>query len=731
MPKICVLTLMTILLSATASAGLLTVGLISYDVTAPGSTAQFDILNATGPNSTPFPDPTFPVTTSLNMSSLALTVHFSDGSTEAFGSSYFSLNIDGLSWDGGTIPIGGANPQPVSATLTGLFSPLSVSLNDGSSTLILAGFSASVAPSSPPNLQDGDFGIINAATTSGGVVPEPGSWFLMGVGLACLLFLRTRGSRVSILQRALAGRWSAVPGAVIALGAIVLPSAHAQVKLSVATSPGSGVAGVDYVNVTGSGFPTGHGAISAPNMTISFSLTCGGAVAASTKPTTLTQIIGSSYRAHVLLPAALSTNLYYVSVAGTTADSTAYSSITCSVVQVTHTNATLSACVPTSSLGIVAPVTGPAAVRAIVPNGAWGSLGTGIQIVQLETGGGPVIAPTSITTAVAVNSCAGNPATNESVCVSNDNHVYHLNSANSVTTLTSAANLSTGFSGGNCENCGVAVNALTNQAVIAIGHSSSPSGTALQTLNLGSNTFATPVDLFDHVSEDISIDPTRGYILSPNEQDLYDILQVNSLTGAITGEFGRVTGTGENDSAAEDCSTGIALTVTEFTNEVYLADLTQATFTVGTPGSWTGPQSITTIIGSYSAGLSGVTVAPGSAHLATVTGEFGGSSFSVLQLPAASGSGTPTIVDYAYVPCINGFSAGLDPHTVSAYTSPNDGKAYTVFASSPPPSELIVADMAAILARPRGGDGHTVIGDSGLGSCLAPGDGVIRSVSTH
>ncbi len=714
-----------------ASAGLLTVGFISYDVTAPGSTAQFDITNGTGPNSTPFPDPTFPVVTSVNMSSLALTVHFSDGSTQAFGSSYFSLNIDGLSWDGSTIPIGGANPQPVSATLTGLFSPLSVSLNNGSSTSILAAFSASVTPSSPPNLQDGDLAIINATTTSTGTVPEPGTWFLIAMGLTAILLLRTKSTRAGLLKGLTASHRAILPVSLLLLGASVLPSAHAQVKLNVATSPGSGVAGVDFVNVTGSSFPTGHGTIPAANMTISFSSSCGGAVAASTKPSTVTQIIGSSYRAHVLLPATLATNLYYVSLSGTTSDSTAYSSITCSVVQVTHTNATLSACVPTSSLGIVAPVTGPAAVRAIVPNGAWGSFGTGIQIVQLEAGGGPVVAPISIPTTAAVNSCAGNPATNESVCVANDNHVYHLNSSNAVTTLTSGANQSTSFSGGSCENCGVAVNALTNQAVIAIGHSGSTSGSALQTLNLGSNTFAAPVNLSNHVSEDISIDPTRGYILSPNEADIYDILQMNSTTGAITGEFGRTTSTGENDSAAEDCSTGIALTVTEFTNKVYLADLTQATFTPGTPGSWTGPQSTTTIIGSYSAGLSGVTVAPGSAHLATVTGEFGGSSFSVLQLPATSGSGTPAIVDYAYVPCISGFSAGLDPHTVSAYTSPNDGKAYTVFASSPPPLQLIVADMAGILARPRGADGHTVIGDAGLGSCLAAGDGVIRSVATH
>ena len=162
-----------------------------------------------------------------------------------------------------------------------------------------------------------------------------------------------------------------------------------------------------------------------------------------------------------------------------------------------------------------------------------------------------------------------------------------------------------------------------------------------------------------------------------------------------------------------------------------MADLTQASFVAGTPGSWSGPQNIVTLNASFSAGTSGITVAPGTSHLATVTGEFGGSSFAVLQLPATSGTGTPSIVDYAFVPCIGGLSAGLDPHTVSAYTSPNDGKAYTVFASSPPPSELMVADMAAILALPRSAGTNTVIGDTGPGSCLNAGDGVIRSVATH
>ena len=50
---------------------------------------------------------------------------------------------------------------------------------------------------------------------------------------------------------------------------------------------------------------------------------------------------------------------------------------------------------------------------------------------------------------------------------------------------------------------------------------------------------------------------------------------------------------------------------------------------------------------SFSAGLSGSAVAQGSGHLAVVTGEFGGNTFAVLQLPAVPGVVTPALADYA------------------------------------------------------------------------------------
>jgi len=707
-----------------AAAGTINIGFVSWDLIAPGSNGSFDITNETGANAVALGDPAdFPVDSAVNLSSLSLVVNFSDGSSSTFGSAYFTLAADGLSFNGGAIPVGGANPRPTSATLTGTFSPLSLTLFDASTVSILSGFSTTITPSSGRTLLDGDSALI-VATTSDTTppVPEPTTLVLFGTGLAGLASRKKQQMK----QLLAAGR-RILPGAMLVLVALAIPvSAMANVNQNTWTTPDNGVAGVDNVNIVASGFPAGT--ITPANVIASFSLTCGGAVVATAPGNSIVNVIGSVKRVNVSLPGALATGTYFVQISDSAAGDANFGSNNCSQVKVTHTSATLSACVPTSSLGVVAPASGPAPVRAIVPNGSWGSGTTGIQIVQLETGGGPVVPPASVSTGSdEINSCAGNPATGESVCVANNTKVYHLNSANVATPLTSGASGFTSFSGGSCLNCGVAVNALTNQAVIAMAHSGSPSGTALQTLDLNTNTFAAPFDLSTQVSEDISIDPTRGYVLSPNESSNYNIVQLNSLSGAFTGQFSHpITPFAEWDSAAEDCSTGIALTVGEFTNTVFMADLTQATFTSGAPGSWTGPTSQTSIIGSYSAGLSGVTVAPGSAHLATVTGEFGGSSFSVLQLPSTSGTGTPGIVDYAYVQCITGFSAGFDPHTVTAYTSPNDGKAYTVFASGPPPAILAVVDMSAVLARPRAADGHTVIGTSG--ACLANGDGIVRFV---
>ena len=104
----------------------------------------------------------------------------------------------------------------------------------------------------------------------------------------------------------------------------------------------------------------------------------------------------------------------------------------------------------------------------------------------------------------------------------------------------------------------MAINALTDKAYITMGVAGSPSGSGIQSLDLTTNSFGPVFPAANQVSEDISIDPSRNFILSPNEEGVYDLFSLTS-SGGISQEFGLTNVGGEGDSAAEDCSTGIAL----------------------------------------------------------------------------------------------------------------------------------------------------------------------------
>ena len=361
-------------------------------------------------------------------------------------------------------------------------------------------------------------------------------------------------------------------------------------------------------------------------------------------------------------------------------------------------------CQPSSSLGLL--VQGKN-VNTYVPNGAWETSSTGLSVVPVEGAGSSA----TISTPNVVNSCASNPLTGETVCTSNVNDVYLITGSTLNTTLSSGGNQYFGFSGGSCITCGVAMNATANKAVVTIGLSTAPSGSALQFLDLASSTFGTPVPLSYGVSEDVLWDQGRDLVLSPNEAGVYDIY--NHTSGI---EFGNVISAGEFDSAAEECSTGIALSTIEFTSNLYIGDLTQATFTPGTPGSWTTAQQVQSFpeFGGFAAGTNGIAIAQGS-HQGVVTGEFCGNAFGEIQLPSTSGSGTPAVVDYAAAVLPNtpdggSFAQGLDPHTVTAYVSPNSGDAIGLIANGcfTPPTWLAVIDLNKLQAAPRLAGTHTV-----------------------
>lgn len=680
-------------------------GYISWDVSFPGNAGQFDIVNLTGVNSA---DP-FSITTPVSFSNLSLVVDFVGGGSVTYGpgSGYFSLAPDGLSYNGTAIPIGGTNPQPVDATLTGMFGPLSV-ISNGTPTVILPTFSVSF--SDGPSLVDGDFGIIYA-TPETATTPEPGYWMFLALALLCLFVVKhrldSRGVGSVPKRRTLLVTRCVLPILCLAIA----QSAFGQVKLAATTSPSSGVAGINDVNITGSSFPSGT--IKPANVVVGIATSCGGAALKTTFANSVKIILGSTDRVNFSIPSGVATGTYYVTIADSIAGDADFTTVagSCSQVQITGSSAVLNACVAGSSLGVLLPKGGTAGnVTAYVPKGFWEGTTTGVYVQTIE---GTIGGTTTVPTPNIANSCSSNPATGQTVCVANNTDVYLITGTTLNTTLTSGSNTTAGFSGGSCHNCGVALNANNNTAAINMGLVGATDG-GVQILDLNTNTFQTPFPMHQDVSENISVDPTRSLILSAGEGGNFTLLQIQS-NGSLQ-EFDSTFNTGEeNDASAEDCSTGIGIAPGEFTNNVYLNNLNAITLGSGT---YSAPHASATLSTSYgfSAGLSGAAVAQGSGHLAVVTGEFGGTTFAVLKLPPTAGTGTPALVDYAVAAIPNSsacgsFSAGYDPHTVTAYTSPNTGDSMAVFAgySGLVPICLAVVDMTTVInstLSPRGGSGY-------------------------
>jgi hypothetical protein len=376
------------------------------------------------------------------------------------------------------------------------------------------------------------------------------------------------------------------------------------------------------------------------------------------------------------------------------------------------------ACLPSSSLSVLVQGTN---ATAYLPQANWGEGTAAVNVVPIETsaGLGTGGAPTSITTGSLPNSCSSNSLTGETVCVGNDTDVYLINGTTLTSTLKSGATATESFSGGSCENCGVVVDSTTNKALITMGLSTGGPG-GYQFLDLaGTPSFETPIPAGVGTSENVSIDPVRHLVLSPNESfenggvSDYQLVNISKATPALFNNDLSDLGPQSWDSAGEDCTTGIALATDEGTGNLFIADLTQAKFTPGTPaGTWTDAASQLVNFpefDDFSAGTCGVAVAPGT-HLAIVVGEFGGDIEGVVQLPSTSGSGTPNFPDYVAftvpeLPDDSEWSQGFDPHTVTAYVSPNSHKAYGVIENGDF-SFVAIVDLEGLLKAPR--TGHVV-----------------------
>lgn len=689
-------------------------GFISWDVTIPGATAQFDIANETGPNSSY--DATAPVTSRVRFQDLALTVDFSDDSERRFDYVVFLLNpFDGLSFESPVIPIGGGNPQPLRAVLTGTFSTDAITEFDGAVYVILPGFSSVVFDQGLP-LTDGSGAIIFAQTVTGTISPEP-STFISTLLTVLSFVLFWVGHRR--LRRAPAVLKGLASGRQVCLMVVCLTApltSKAQVLMNVSTQPSSGTAGVTTVNAIGSRFPTNHGEIKPSNVTIFLAASCGGGSAASTIATSLQTVTGSQNRVGFLIPASLTAGTYFVTLRGTTSDGTAFASepASCSELAVTHTSVPLSSCPSSGSLAIYAPASG-GAVTAYAPNGCWDCFDKGVRAVTIEGVG----SSTAIATPNPVNSCSSNPNTGQTVCVANNTDIYLIKGTTLTDTLHSSSNGRASFSGGTCNNCGVAVNALTNQAVITVGLDLGAGGypgfgSGFQILDLNTKSLSAPYPSKSDVSEAVAIDAVRGYIVSPDETNGNIDLFPFGTKGLEQAYSNRAAPGQDLDSAAVDCATGIAVAPSENTISLYITDLTQAKLTAGASPGWAAPQRVLNLTQKDFPlfPFTGIAVAQGTSHLAVMAPEFQNDGhFAVLQLPSSAGSGTPDLVDWA-VSSIPGLKYTADPHAVTAYTSPNDGKAYAVLASGSPATALARIDLACVLALPRDQGKHTVAGSS-------------------
>ncbi len=301
-----------------------------------------------------------------------------------------------------------------------------------------------------------------------------------------------------------------------------------SVKLNSSTNPSQGQAGTTNLNLTGAGFPSGF---TAADATIYFATSCMGSSQATAAANSVKKVLGTTYRVNFTIPAALAVGTYYVWITG---NSPAYTSANCSEMKVIPSVTTLSSCVPGASMSVLfGPTDGTVknTVTAYVPNSSWYYVyGNTVDVVPLE---GAATTPSMVTTGGPVNSCSSNSNTLQTVCVDNYRGVYLIKGSSLMASFSSGANTDASFSGGSCMNCGVAMDAVNNIAYISEGYSDGiHGGTAIEGFKLNTLSFTGPFGLYNHVSEDIQIDPTRNLVLTPNEYNHFNVVSTASFSVA-------------------------------------------------------------------------------------------------------------------------------------------------------------------------------------------------------
>ena len=431
-------------------------------------------------------------------------------------------------------------------------------------------------------------------------------------------------------------------------------------------------------------------------------------------------------------------------------------------------------CNPSSSLSVL--LVNGNNVAAYVPLSNWNQPKmTGVAVANIE---GNYInnSPQTVPIPDYINSCISDPSLSlvETVCTASSvfnqtDAVYVIQGNNypfTVTQLHSGASQTIHFSGGDCTNCGIALGG-NDQAVIALSHAGVP---AFRFLDLSSNTFPWPINdsHAGQISEDVLIDPMANLLLSPAEGEKcvgvpschpnYEIVDITTPASPVFYEnrLDNLPGwpTGFPESAGEDCSTGIILSSIETpgppVSTPYIADLSKACFSPScgaAPGTWTDsayafyPLS-GSLLGTGNPAPGPIAIAQGGSHegvLGQETGSAAANTITAFRLnPTFSAS------PYAdWVTCNLGndpsgslFNQGFDPHTLTAYQSPNkdtDGTyhSFAVIANQAPASYVAVVDLDLMLGTVQRLSGTNVCSGGipvGTPGSLQTTPGVVRFV---
>ena len=405
-------------------------------------------------------------------------------------------------------------------------------------------------------------------------------------------------------------------------------------------------------------------------------------------------------------------------------------------------------------------------VTVFVPFASDNHLRNGVAEAVIESATTPIPSPIFLRTGFT-NSCAVSQTSGEAICSGLFGRSFVINPPSTqVNAFSTGLKGRIHFSGGDCTNCGVAMDDGLGLAIISTDQGYLP-------LQLSPRQLLPIISTNgEAISGQFGYDPVNHRILSPNYQILdlhhfrtgpphFQVIDINGTTQLFDlandqaffvngntcngGTSGMLNRDVVPDSGAIDTATNIAYvtfrsrsdcTGPNTVEDIGLFDLSQATFTAGSPaGTWDTPgkqiETLSELQQDFENGITGIAVVSPQ-HLAVIADRregSGGVGFGALRLPATSGSGTPAIVDWVQANMPNdpkgkAWQMSFMPNGVAAYTSPNTGRAMGVVMNEAR-TFVAVVDLEGLLDATRQmGTSHTLSSSVDLA-----GSGIVRFVS--